>query len=149
VYEPNYSTNRGYRPILEGVEVEEGSAIEAILDDADGAMQAACLINSMFDALQGQHEMAIEAMDAMRRKMERMAIENETLMARIARGGPLVLDSVSEPSLGVAGLPVPDYGRFTNAPLAGYRPLDQDKGKGKDSPLLEAAHARYGHSRRR
>lgn len=112
VLEPNYTTNRGHKVVLDGVErdMTEREEMMALLDSAVGeSIGAAAAMGAMFDALQAQHMRALES-------LERVSAENYDLIGRLSRGrSGVVLDSVRQgPALGEQ---VPDYGRFRAMPL--------------------------------
>lgn len=143
VYEPNYTTNRGHAVVLDGVEVpiDEQNEVLAMLDAAAAeGLATAGYINTLFDSLQAQHQLAIETMEAMQRDLVRARQENADLVARIARGTQ-VLDSADsvDPTLGVRGQRPHDYERFRGMPLAKLAdlPAPVTKPDGVVSGLLE------------
>jgi len=89
VIEPNYTTNRGHKIVLDSIgQGEDAEELMALLDAAVGeSTQAATILNAMFDSLSRQHTQALEA-------LTRVAQENDLLIGRLARGNPRVLDSV-------------------------------------------------------
>lgn len=121
VLEPNYTTNRGHKVVLDGVEVElsEREELLAMLDSAVGeSVMAAATINRLFDSLHAQHQRALDA-------LERVSRENDLLVGRLAAGQTGLLDSVRQGPL-VAGK-VRDFERFRGMELASLQKLDSPK----------------------
>ncbi len=136
VLEPNYSTNRGHKVVLDGVHAgDDATELIAMLDAVIGeSTQAAGLINRMFDALHAQHMMALQTLDAVSK-------ENDMLIGRLAAKGVTVdrvLDAVSDGLRGVT----PDYAKYKNVELAGLQELNGIPAP--VSPELTAVAARYG-----
>jgi hypothetical protein len=121
VLEPNYTTNRGHKVVLDGAAGEEEQAeFMAMLDSVMGeATQAAGLINALYDSLQSQHALALETMG-------RMQAENEELMAMLARKGGVLLDSVDTFTAPIRSTP-PDFDKWKTAYLAPVPELDNVK----------------------
>ena len=121
VLEPNYTTNRGHRAMLDSVaagEVDHDSML-ALLDAvmADSAAMVSHK-NALFDSLQAQHQLALDT-------LERVARENDLLIGRLAAGHGAVLDSVGTPGeLPLRGRPAPDFERFRTMPLQSLRQIE-------------------------
>ncbi len=127
VYEPNYTTNRGHKVILDGVEVEvdEENELLAVLDHAaQEGIQAAGALNVLFDSLHAQHLVTIDAMEHMHAQIARLNAENAALISMAAARVAPVLDSVG--SLGVAGKPARDFEAYRHATLAPLKVLPQE-----------------------
>jgi hypothetical protein len=84
VKEPNFSTNRSHKLVLDGV--EEGSELYALLDEVVGDHLASA---AAFDSLHRQHLLALQS-------LEKVVNENHDLLDRLARAGngSAILDSV-------------------------------------------------------
>lgn len=110
VLEPNYTTNRGHKVMLDSV-LSERDRMMVMLDSAVGeSMDAAAAMGAIFDALQAQHERALKA-------LERVEAENNDLLGRMARGRTdAVLDGVTMRPIR-ASKP-DDYEAYRSMPLA-------------------------------
>lgn len=138
VLEPNYTTNRGHKVVLDGVGAEDQEEFMAMLDSAMGeATQAASLINALFDSLQAQHALALESMG-------RMQAENEELMAMLAKGSHVaVMDSAGGAFIKPIRSVVPDFDTWRSADLAPLPVLDSAK-QVVPTPETEYLAQRYG-----
>lgn len=145
VLEPNYSTNRGHKVMLDSAAADgegEGYAGElmAILDAAMGeSTQAASILNTLFDSLHAQHLVALET-------VQRLAQENDELIARLARarGGQPVLDSAALEDARMApvrGSLPPDFEQFRRVELARLQDLPRPR---EYSPDVGYAERRFG-----
>lgn len=116
VLEPNYTTNRGHRAVLDAVaasDVEGREEMLAMLDAAvDESMGAASHLNTLLDAMQAQYTQALQA-------LEHLAAENDLLIGQLASSGAVaVLDDAGgwvAPVRG--GKTAADFERFRNEPL--------------------------------
>lgn len=136
VLEPNYTTNRGHKVVLDGAEQElsEREALLALLDSAVGeSVLAAITINNLFDSLYAQHLRALET-------LERLSNENDLLVGRLASGQTgAVLDGVPVKAAMVGQ--VPDYERFRSMELAPLQRLKQPDGEVSERAAADLAHA--------
>lgn len=142
VLEPNYTTNRGHRAMLDAVltgEAQQGEMLElldAVLTDSTAQMKAK---NAMFDTLHAQHMRALET-------LERVSRDNDLLIGRLARGGTAVLDDilgtgrVAPERLGV-GAPT-DFERFRSVPLAALQEPEAEEDSRDDGAAF--LRRRYG-----
>jgi hypothetical protein len=137
VLEPNYTTNRGHKVVLDGAAGEEEQAeFMAMLDSVMGeATQAAGLINALYDSLQSQHTLALETMG-------RMQAENEELMAMLARKGGVLLDSVGDFTAPIRSVE-PEFDKWKTADLAPVPVMDNVK-PAKSTPESNYAQQRFG-----
>lgn len=140
VIEPNYSTNRGHKVVLDSIGSEEDAGeFMALLDAAMGeSTQAASILNAMFDSLSRQHGQTLEAMG-------RLARENDELIGRLARGGRAVLDSAVLEDTRIApmrGNPGEDFERFRHVALERLQVLTDCAVI--DTPEANYARARFG-----
>ena len=140
VFEPNYTTNRGHKVVLDSVDVEglsERDALMAIMDSAvSESLQAASSIGALFDALQAQHMRTLES-------LEHLARENDLLIGRLAAGQKgAILDDARQAPL-IAGK-VPDFERFRSMELA---PLQKLPEKSDPAAELAARELSYAKSR--
>lgn len=137
VLEPNYTTNRGHKVVLDGVEgLSEREELLAMLDSAVGeSVMAAATINRLFDSLHAQHRLALET-------LERLAQENDLLIGRLAAGqtGALLDDVGTKPLM---ALKAPDYERYRDMELAPLQRLPQS-GEDAQSRALDAVISRMG-----
>lgn len=137
VLEPNYTTNRGHKVVLDGVEgLSEREDLLAMLDSAVGeSVMAAATINRLFDSLHAQHRLALET-------LERLAQENDLLIGRLAAGqtGALLDDVGTKPLM---ALKAPDYERYRDMELAPLQRLPQS-GDDAQSRALDAVISRMG-----
>lgn len=139
VLEPNYTTNRGHKVMLDGVEVpaSERDELLAMLDSAVGeSVMAAATINRLFDSLYEQHKLALET-------LERLAQENDLLVGRLASGQQgSVLDGVGERPL--MAMKAPDYERYLGMELAPLQRLPESRGGDASGRALDAVIRRMG-----
>lgn len=139
VLEPNYDTNRGYRGMLDAVGTGEVAREEAmaLMDAVVGeSFAAARQLNAMLDALQAQHALALEA-------LERVGIENDLLIGRLAAGGgSAVLDDSAGSGLVniVRGEPA-NFERFKSMPLVELEKLPEASAEAEPD---EAVRRRFG-----
>lgn len=140
VLEPNYSTNRGHKVMLDGVRagrVTERELLLAVLDDvAQECAESNAAVGGLFDAMERQLQLALVT-------LERLDAENRYLIDRAARGLPAV-PVLDDTRLGpVLANPVADYGRFKSMPLAGLQSIgDDDKKDMRQS--RKYLHLRFG-----
>jgi hypothetical protein len=136
VYEPNYTTNRGHKVILDGVEVEVDDENELIvlLDQvAEEGLMAASALNALFDSLHTQHTQTLQSMEAMHQRIERLMAENAALVSMAAAKVAPVLDSVG--TLGVMAKPARNYGAYRQATLAPLASLIDPKAAPDDGAV--------------
>lgn len=92
VFEPNYTTNRGHKAVLDAItspDAEEREEMMAILDAAmHDSTAAASHMLTLYDSLNAQHQLALET-------LERVAAENDLLIGRIASGKGGMLDDIT------------------------------------------------------
>ena len=117
VFEPNYTTNRGHKAVLDAItspDAEEREEMFALLDAAmaDSTAAASHMLN-LFDSLQAQHQLALEA-------LERVTKENDLLIGRLASGKTGVLDDITSEGgvLPRTNAELPDYDKYRKMPLA-------------------------------
>jgi hypothetical protein len=127
VWEPNYDSNRGYRPMLDGIEdvSQARDTMEAMLDAAT-ADQAHAL--ELFDAVQVQLLAVTEA-------LERATRENDLLVGRLAAGQ---LDGVGEGARVAPSRRVdpPDFASFKRMPLVPLQELGDAKGQDRSDEAV-------------
>jgi hypothetical protein len=124
VLEPNYTTNRGHRAMLDAVGAGNLNQEDMLaLLDAVSSDSAAMIAskNAMFDSLQHQHRMALET-------LERVSMENDLLIGRLAAQGSksaMLDDLVGEGGrLAPRMAPVaPDFERFRSMPLTALQEI--------------------------
>lgn len=125
VIEPNYSTNRGHKVVLDSIgQGEDAAEFMALLDAAMGeTTQAASILTTMFDSLSRQHLTALEA-------MERLARENDDLISRLACGSKRVFDSAAmleDVRIGaIRGNPCEDFERYRTVDLSRLQAMPAD-----------------------
>jgi hypothetical protein len=139
VLEPNYTTNRGHKVVLDGAAgEEEQAAFMEMLDSVMGeATQAASLINTLFDSLQAQHALALETLG-------RMQTENEELMAMLAKGSHVaVMDSAGGAFVKPVRSVVPEFDHWRSATLAPLPVFVENKPQ-EPSPEMDYARSRFG-----
>ena len=140
VLEPNYTTNRGHRAVLDGVSgsVEDRAEVMAMLDHAVGEyVLAASSLNGLFDSLYQQHQRALQV-------LEHLARENDLLVGQLAAraAGGAILDGVGvKPTMGAK---VPDFDVFKGMELAQMQRLSNESAADKDSPEARFLMQRYG-----
>lgn len=133
VLTPNYATNRGYEAMLDAVGGSEGLAVAtpemiAMLDEVHAeSIGAAAHLVAMFDALQAQHNQALEA-------LEHVSNERDELIGMVAagKGSAALLDDV----MGAERIPahigqVRDFEQYRNMPLV--RLNEQQPGSGEQA----------------
>lgn len=132
VLEPNYSTNRGHKIVLDGVGDDSMALLDHVLSHAAAGED---VLMMLLDSLQLQHSQALQT-------LARVHAENETLLSRLARARPgQVLDSALMEDVGAyrpslyKPASVEDMRRFRDEPLAAI-----SQGVAIDSP--EAASTR-------
>jgi hypothetical protein len=132
VLEPNYSTNRGHKVVLDSV-LTERDRMMMMLDSAVGeSMDAAAAMGAIFDALQAQHERALKA-------LERVQAENNDLLGRMARGRTdPVLDAVRP----MRAAKPDNYEAYRSMPLARLSELPRESPAPSDE--LKSMERRYG-----
>ena len=138
VLEPNYTTNRGHRAVLDAV----GSRDPELLALFDQAMaestEAATLLCGMLQTLETQHLAVLDT-------LERLGRENDVLIGRLARNqskaqtetgpGTHVLDAAKGMQR------ADDYRRYLAMPLV---PLQKAEGATEMSPDVDATLRRFG-----
>lgn len=141
VLEPNYTTNRGHRAVLDAVAsvAERDPELLALFDQAMAeSNQAATLLCGMLQALETQHLAVLDT-------IERLGRENDVLIGRLAksqakgqtesRPDTHVLDAAK----GVQR--ADDYRRYLAMPLV---PLQKADGATEMSPDVDATLRRFG-----
>lgn len=115
VYEPNYHTNRGYTPMLDGVNMAEamanGSGMMAILDAVSTQGNgAAAVLSKMYDSLKSQFDQMVQTCEA-------VMSENDQLTTALAlRAAAPKAESVLD-SIPFNGPTMSDYARYSTAKL--------------------------------
>ncbi|MFM0608633.1 hypothetical protein PQR05_29305 [Paraburkholderia sediminicola] len=146
VYEPNYTTNRGYRLDSTGGGMD-GLILDAVMADWTAGTAA---MKALYDSIERDHMLALQTLDRMRE-------ENEELLSLLsARGtdnatGVIVLDSTggeqARPMI-VSKRATSQFARnasaFQSASLVGFDRLPDDKADVADDATLIAAKQRYG-----
>jgi hypothetical protein len=137
VYEPNYSTNRGHKVILDAIGPDVAIVLDAVMAQAAMEQQE---MGALFDSLHGQHLTMLGAYEAVIK-------ENEWLIARLAQKTGIdrqtLLDSVMLEDVegGAARLrgtgALPDFEKFRDAKLEGLQSLPSDR------PIVDSAETRY------
>lgn len=136
VLEPNYTTNRGHRALLDSVGSGEATdeqmlaLLDAVTADAAAMVTAK---NALLDSVMAQYHRALEA-------LERATAENDVLVGRLA-SGQLLLDSVERQAPLRAEMPL-DYGRFRGSKLAALQELPRESDT--NSPEARALARHYG-----
>lgn len=136
VFEPNYTTNRGHKVVLDSVDVEgmsEREALMAIMDSAVAeSLQAASSIGALFDALQAQHMRTLES-------LEHLALENDLLIGRLAAGqkGGILDDARIGP---LVASRAPDYERYRSMDLVPLQRLPDPKSDAVQQTEREMQH---------
>lgn len=132
VKEPNFTFNRGYKLALDSASEDEGEALMVMLDHVvDDYAHGSVVLAQLFDSVHVQLQQALAA-------LERSTQDNETLIAMIAKGGAVNLDSIN---LEDARIPAErhdlpdDWDRFTSMPLAGLQKLDSAQASEPTGPL--------------
>ncbi|MCA0214702.1 MAG: hypothetical protein LCH79_16180 [Proteobacteria bacterium] len=74
VYEPNYSTNRGHKLVLDSIGPEMAALLDQVIEHA--AVEQAEMVQ-LFDSLHAQHERALDT-------LERISNERDLLVERLA-----------------------------------------------------------------
>ena len=142
VMEPNYTTNRGHKVVLDSVRAGEDATdliamLDAIMDDSS---RAASALTQMFDSLHAQHLLALTALD-------QVSKDNDILIGKLAtaRKGSAVLDSLEDVrSAGLTGgaRMSLDFKQYLEAELMPLESLP--KGQSTISPELAATARRFG-----
>lgn len=124
VYEPNYSTNRGHKVVLDSISPELALMLDSVLEQA-AIEQSEMTV--LFDSLHAQHLDVLTV-------LERMSNERDELLERLARqsgvDGKVVLDSLILEDGRVAALrtlpaDIEDWTRFKDLPLERLAALPQ------------------------
>lgn len=92
VFEPNYTTNRGHKAVLDAITSPVEEEREEMMAMLDAAMQdergAAMHMMALYDSISAQHALALET-------LERVARENDLLVGMLASGKQGVLDDIT------------------------------------------------------
>jgi hypothetical protein len=131
VKEPNFSTNRSQKLVLDGV--EEGSELYALLDEVVGDHLASA---AAFDSLHRQHMMALQS-------LEKVVNENHELLDRLAKGaGTPVLDSVGfqRPVMSSA----PDFDQWRGRAVAELQKVPSSEESARETPESRYLAKRHG-----
>lgn len=115
VYQPNYTTNRGHKVILDSINPELAGMLDVLLDQA---AQAEGEMAMLFDSLHTQHLTTLQAFEVISK-------ENDWLIRRLSKQSGVdpagILDSMNEVIEDGgrlrASMGLPDYDRFKTAPL--------------------------------
>jgi hypothetical protein len=145
VFEPNYTTNRGYLLDSTGG-VMDGVLLDAVMADWQAGTVA---MKALYDSMERDHILALET-------LQRLREENEELLSLLSTqgtpnaAGVVVLDSTGEGTrpLVVSSRATQRFTRdargFHNATLTGFDKLPDDKGAPDDDAALKAAKRQYG-----
>lgn len=116
VYEPNYTENRGYKVVFDGVKTP------LTLDDVGQCLVTMDRLNSMLDQLQADYERQAKAMAA-------VCLENEACLSLLVKKGisrpDMTLDSV-RPDFVKKQCVFDSAKRFLSAELSEYETANQD-----------------------
>lgn len=140
VLEPNYSTNRGHKVVLDSAAPEIAAMLDGLLDQA--AREQDELV-AMFDSLHTQH---LEALSS----LERTAQQNDELLDMVARlsgkDRQQVLDSIASLEYVAPELVLPadlsKWTQFRDAPIASLGELP--KPRPEATPDSRYAQSRFG-----
>lgn len=142
VYEPNYTTNRGHKVLLDAIGTDVGVMLDAVLAQA---AQAEVEYAGLFDSLHTQHLSVLDTVEV-------LVKENKWLIARLsAKTGideKTLLDSVLLENVDAMGRlkgtgSLPDYGKYREASLAGLSGMP-DKNRPDESPEGRFVQRTYG-----
>jgi hypothetical protein len=123
VLEPNYTTNRGHKAVLDAVGGEAGAEErEAMFALLDAVASESSIALQMFDSLHAQHMRALET-------LERVTQENDLLIGMIAAGQTApVLDGIVGEGGRIAPKrhnPAPDFDKYRSLPLAALQRIEE------------------------
>lgn len=132
VLEPNFTFNRGHKLALDSVGEGGEEELMLMLDGVVGDYaQGSGVLAQLFDSVHGQLQQALAA-------LEKATHDNEQLIAMIAKGGAVNLDSIQLEDARIApdrhSLPE-NWDRFTSMPLAALQKLEEDKPIEASGPL--------------
>lgn len=126
VLEPNFSKNRGYSAILDGVTDEQ---MLAVLDDVAD-------YRGMLDAVSGLYDSLQTAYDLQAAAMRRLAEENEQLMSMLSKGETgkreIVLDGIAAEAFGGGESRFSRADDFLRSELPAYQEPQEEK---RDDPV--------------
>lgn len=138
VLEPNFTFNRGHKLALDSANLaEDDEELILMLDGVVGDYsQGAGVLAELFDSVHGQLQQALAA-------LEKTSNENEQLIAMIAKGGAVNLDSINLEDARIApekhDLPE-NWDRFTSMPLVPLQKMKSDAAEsgptGPGAPLV-------------
>lgn len=132
VLEPNFTFNRGHKLALDSVGEGGEEELMMMLDGVVGDYaQGSGVLAQLFDSVHGQLQQALAA-------LEKASNDNEQLIAMIAKGGSMSLDSINLEDVRMAPdrLNQPeDWDRFTKMPLANLQELSSEKSSDPSGPL--------------
>lgn len=125
VLEPNYTTNRGHKAVLDAVGGEAGEEErEEMFALLDAVAAESSIALQMFDSLHAQHMLVLET-------LERVTAENDELVGMIAAGKTDVLDGIVGEGGRIAPTrhnPAPDFEKYRALPLAATQQIETEKG---------------------
>ncbi len=141
VLEPNYTTNRGHRAVLDAVAGHDPELL-ALFDQAMAeSNQAATLLCTMLQAMERQHLAVLDT-------LERLGRENDVLIGRLAKSQSSGQTGQAEAGPGTHVLDAAkgvqradDYRRYLALPLV---PLQRADGVTETSPDVDATLRRFG-----
>lgn len=125
VLEPNFTFNRGHTLALDAAgAAQDEEEFMVLLDGVVGDYtQGSGVLASLFDSVHAQLQQALAA-------LEKSTQDNESLIAMIAKGGALNLDSINLEDARIAPerrcLPE-DWDRFTSMPLVSLQALPSER----------------------
>lgn len=124
VKEPNFTFNRGHKLSLDSVNEDESEELIVMLDNVVGDYtHGSVVLAQLFDSVHAQLQQALAA-------LEKSTQDNESLIAMIAKGGAVSLDSINLEDARIApdrhSLPE-DWDRFTSMPLVALQKLPTEK----------------------
>jgi hypothetical protein len=139
VLEPNYTTNRGHKVLLDSAGVEVAAMLDGLLEQAAREQDE---MAAMFDSLHGQHLDALTT-------LERVSQENEELLEMVARltgkKKGEVLDSIALEHVAPELVLPADPNRWTQFRDAALQPLAElPKARGPETADSRYAQNRYG-----
>ncbi len=139
VLEPNYTTNRGHRAVLDAVAGRDAELLMLFDQAMAESTQAATLLCGMLQALETQHLAVLDT-------LERLGRENDVLIGRLAKSQAGVGSGSGAPGAHLLDAArgaqrAEDYRRYLDMPLV---PLQRHDGAAVPSPEVDATLRRFG-----
>jgi hypothetical protein len=142
VFEPNFTTNRGY--LFDSV---GGVESDVLLDSVIAEQQHCRAMNAIFDSLQCDHELAMQT-------IARLQEENEEMLSMLSKAGTagagvVLLDSTAGArpmtvSKAATGAFLKRAAAFKAGDLTPFEAEKEDKPAGSEDDALALTRARYG-----